>query len=247
MKIVCFRFYGELKDLLDVNHRHGMVRHRFKGKQSLKDRVESLGIPHTEIAMMLKGNNQLNFSYPVKDGDRICVFPSSWQDIKLPREKNLQPSPPPAMKFVLDCHLGKLANFLRVLGFDTLYSNSFDDPELAKIQEKEKRILLTRDKGLLQRRRVKWGCYLHSDSPRQQLREVVIRYDLHDRMQEFGRCPGCNHTLENVSKEEIIDRLEPLTKKHYDSFKICRSCDKIYWRGSHYEKLRSLVDDIKGN
>ncbi len=244
MKTVCFRFYGEITELLNCDHYQGYLLHKFSGRQTVKDRVESLGIPHTEVDLILREDEFLEFSYLVRAGDRISVYPP-WQEIAVPEEHRLQPPEPKPVSFVLDAHLGKLASYLRIMGFDTLYRNDFDDWELAQIQAEKKRILLSRDKGLLKRKKVKWGSLLYSDNPRVQLREVLSRYNLYDKINEFGRCPECNRQLEVVDKSEIVDRLEPLTKKYFQFFKMCPGCEKIYWRGSHYQHIQGLISNIR--
>ena len=244
MKTAYFRFYGGLKDLLNCEHYRGEVLHDFNGRQTVKDRIESLGVPHTEVDLILKESEAVDFSYLVKAEDRMSIYPF-WQYIEVPEEIRLQPPAPEPLKFVLDAHLGKLASYLRIMGFDSLYSNDFDDLELARIQEENKRVLLTRDKGLLKRKRVKWGSLIYSDSPRVQLREVLARYDVYDEIDEFGRCPECNQTLEVVDKSEIIERLEPLTKKYFQFFKMCSGCEKIYWRGSHYDRIKDLIEKVR--
>lgn len=244
MKTARFRFYGELKDLLRAEHSSGLLLHEFRGRQSLKDRIETLGVPHTEVSLILREGEPVDFSYLVQSGDDLSVFPT-WQTLKLPADLDLQPEPPKPIKFVLDAHLGKLASYLRMLGFDCLYSNDYDDAELAGVQKDEKRILLTRDRGLLKRSRVRWGCLLHSHEPRRQLREVMIRYDIAEEIDEFGRCPLCNGGLKEIAKEKIVHRLEPLTKEYFHFFKICSDCDKIYWRGSHFDRIQDLVESLK--
>ena len=132
-----------------------------------------------------------------------------------------------------------------MLGFDAWYRNDYDDLELAEISAREGRILLTGDCGLLQRKQVVYGYFIREDNPRDQLRSVLRRYSLFDRIEPFGRCVDCNALLEEVEKQEIIDRLEPKTKKYYYEFYQCTYCDKIYWPGSHYENMKEFIENLK--
>ena len=150
------------------------------------------------------------------------------------------------MIFFLLKKMGKLARYLRILGFDTLYCNDYEDSELARISAKEERILLTRDHGVLKRKIVKYGYFIRGDDPRHQLESVLNRYELSEFDSTFGRCLECNTRLVPVEKEKIIDRLEPKTKKYYEEFFICPECKKIYWQGSHYEDMKEFIAGIEG-
>jgi len=147
-------------------------------------------------------------------------------------------------RFVLDCHLGRLTAHLRMLGFDCLYQNDFDDPTITKIAIQEERILLTRDRRLMMRKAIQYGYCLRSLNSLEQLTEVLQRFELTDEIQPFHRCIRCNHPLESVEKEAIMERLEPLTKKYFNDFHICPACKQIYWKGSHYEKMRDMIKQL---
>ena len=145
-------------------------------------------------------------------------------------------------RFVVDNHLGRMAYYLRMLGFDTLYRNDYQDDELAQTAEQEGRILLTRDRRLFMRNQVQRGYWVRSLSPRQQILEVVQRYNLKAQITPFRRCIRCNGILQLVSKEAVLDRLEPLTRLYFDDFRICPDCQQVYWKGSHYERMRQFID-----
>jgi hypothetical protein len=147
-------------------------------------------------------------------------------------------------RFVLDVHLGKLAEYLRLLGFDTLYCNQADDQELAVLSSQEGRILLTQDRGLLKRSLVTHGYFVRDTDPQQQLVEVLQRFDLQTAIAPFQRCLRCNGLLEPVAKAAISDRLLPKTREHYDEFRICSNCERIYWKGSHYERMQQFINNI---
>jgi uncharacterized protein with PIN domain len=166
-----------------------------------------------------------------QDGDRVEIHPVPDGYLGEPR-------------FVLDGHLGRLAAYLRMLGFDCLYENNADDEQLAEIAAREGRILLSRDRRLLMRKSVTDGYCLRSLDSQEQLAEVVKRFDLARRAIPFHRCLRCNHVLEPVRREDVVDRLEPLTKKYFDEFHICPACGQIYWKGSHYERMQKIVGKI---
>jgi uncharacterized protein with PIN domain len=146
---------------------------------------------------------------------------------------------------MLDNHLGQLATYLRMLGFDCLYRNDYQDVELAEVSVEENRVLLTRDRRLLMRKTIRRGYCIHQTDPRLQAAEVLKRFNLIDQVKPFQRCLRCNSPLEVVRKQDIIDRLEPLTKKYYDEFRICPSCKQVYWKGSHYENMQQLISQLE--
>jgi uncharacterized protein len=148
------------------------------------------------------------------------------------------------IKFILDVHLGKLARWLRMLGFDTLYRNDYDDPEIVAIAGQEGRTILTRDLGIMKRRAVTHGYHVQSTKPQEQLHEVLTRYQLHDQIKPFHRCIVCNGLLLTVAKETVLDHLEPKTILYYDEFFQCANCHKIYWRGSHFARMASFIDQL---
>ena len=144
----------------------------------------------------------------------------------------------------IDVNLGRLARLLRVLGFDVWWSNDADDHSLADISLEQQRILLTRDRGLLKRRAITHGLFVHSEQPEEQTLEVIRRLDLRRRVAPFTRCLRCNGVLAAVTKDEVSDRLEPLTRRHYNDFVRCADCDQIYWPGTHFTRLSSFVDGL---
>jgi uncharacterized protein with PIN domain len=234
MSTAHFLFLGRLKDFLPRDQRDQMIAVDFRERQSIKHLTESLGVPHPEIGPVQVNGQEAKLSTITQDGDRVEVYP-------VPNGCPIEP------RFVLDNHLGRLTAYLRMLGFDCLYRNNYDDEELAEISRSEERILLSRDRRLLMRKSVTYGYCLRSLDSLEQLTEVIRRFDLASRTDPFHRCLRCNHLMEPVAKEAIIDRLEPLTKLYFDEFQICPACKQIYWKGSHYEKMQKLVEKIKEN
>jgi uncharacterized protein with PIN domain len=156
----------------------------------------------------------------------------------------VRPQPLREPRFVLDTHLGQLATYLRMLGFDTLYQNDQLDEELAHLSSQEGRILLTRDRGLLKRNMVSHGYCVRETHPRQQLVEVLRRFDLFEAVRPFRRCIRCNGLLQPVSKAAICDRLPPRTQQYYDEFRLCQDCKQIYWKGSHYHRMQQFIKKV---
>ena len=235
-----FRFYAELNDFLPADKRQRDFLHRFGLSPSIKDMIEALGVPHTEVDLILVNGRSVDFSYLVRDGDQISVYPV-FESIDISPLVRVRPQPLRESRFVLDVHLGRLATYLRLLGFDTLYRNDYADAELARISSNEGRILLSRDRGLFKRSVVTHGYCLRTTNPRQQLVEVLRRFDLVDSIKPFRRCLRCNGLLQPVAKAATIDRLQPKTRQHYHEFCRCQNCDHIYWKGSHYERMQRFI------
>lgn len=229
-----FRFYEDLNDFLHESKKGKVITSTFNGDQSVKHLIESLGVPHTEVSHILVNGKQVDFGYLVRDGDMVEVYPFAiGSGGMLILGKPI---------FVLDNHLGQLATYLRMLGFDTLYRNDYHDDELAQISSEEGRILLTRDRRLLMRNKVQHGYWVRYKIPRRQLVEVLRRFDLCNQVTPFQRCMRCNGLLLSVSKDEVLHRLEPLTRKYFEQFRICQDCDQVYWKGSHHERMMRFID-----
>jgi len=234
MSTAHFLFFGRLRDFLHRDQRDQSIVVHFRGRQSIKHLAESLGAPHPEIGQVQVNGQHGKLSAITQDGDWVEVHP-------VPDDCPIEP------RFLLDNHLGRLAAYLRMLGFDSLYKNDYEDAELANILQGDERILLSRDRRLLMRRVVLHGYCLRSLDSLEQLSEVLQRFALTKSINPFHRCVRCNHSLEPVSKEAVLDRLEPLTKQYFDEFHICPVCKQIYWKGSHYERMQELIDKMRGS
>jgi uncharacterized protein with PIN domain len=240
---VWFRFYAELNDCLPEQRRYVTFVHHCKLPASVKDMIESLGIPHTEVDVILVNGESVDFSYALRDGDRIAVYPV-FESFDISPLVRLRPRPLRVTRFVLDVHLGRLASYLRMLGFDTLYRNDLSDQELARISRDERRILLTRDRGLLKRSEVTHGYWIRENQPRDQVVEVVRRFDLRGQLDLFQRCSRCNATLEQVDKKAVMHRIPPKTREACDDFAQCPACGQLYWEGTHTQRLRAFFDAV---
>ena len=291
------RFFSELNDFLPPDKRNTNFNVEVKKTRSVKDLVESIGVPHPEIDLIIVNDESVDFNQLIQGGEQIDVYPKpntvnitpltrnshrvlqishcrldlardyliERNNISYFRDQKIscgitdqarsvtncgkcglihnQPQPSPEQGFVLDVHLGKLAAYLRMLGFDTLYRNDYDDPTLADISANENRILLSCDRKLLMRKQVRYGYIIRSDNPRQQIVEVLTRFELFDFQAEFARCMECNGIIHAIDKQQIESQLLPLTREHYDKFYRCDSCKKIYWEGSHFSKMQAVISN----
>jgi len=232
MSTAVFRFHGRLNYFLRHDQRDNPIAIEFRGQQSIKHLAESLGVPHPEIGRVQVNGLEGGVDTITQDGNQIELYP-------------MEDGCPIQPRFLLDCHLGRLAAYLRMLGFDCLYEEDFEDQAMTDIVIQEERILLTRDRRLLMRKVIEHGYCLRSLDSFGQLKEVVERYELDDLIQPFHRCIRCNHLLEPVDKEAVIDRLRPLTKKYFDEFHICPACGQIYWKGSHFDRMQELIEKLQ--
>ncbi len=226
-----FSFFGELNDFLPHYRRGTTFSLEFAPHQSLKHLIESLGVPHTEFGKILVDGLPASPNRRMHEGAQVTVYPA---------DSPLEGEP----CFILDNHLGQLATYLRMLGFDCLYRNDYQDDELARVAIDEGRVLLTRDRRLLMRKEIRLGYCIHQLDPKKQAAEVLRRFKLFGQVKPFQRCLKCNTPLQPVPKQEIIERLEPLTKKYYDDFRICPACDQIYWKGSHFERMQHMIIEM---
>jgi uncharacterized protein len=238
------RAYAELNDFLAPESRGATVRRPFRPHQTVKDVLEAMGIPHTEVDLILVNGDPADFGHRPTAGDRIAAYPM-FEALDVGSTARLRPVPLRDPRFVVDVNLGRLARLLRVLGFDVWWSSDADDATLADVSLGEQRILLTRDRGLLKRRAITHGLFVHSQHPEEQTLEVIRRLDLRQRLAPLTRCLQCNGRLAAVAKQEVIDQLEPLTRQYYQEFSRCADCGRIYWAGSHHARLLSLVERLR--
>ncbi|WP_455374894.1 Mut7-C RNAse domain-containing protein [Kaarinaea lacus] len=241
---VSIRFYEELNDFLPPERRKKSFTYEVSQPGSIKDLIESLGVPHTEIDLILVNSQSVDFNYLVQNNDRISVYPV-FEALDISPIIKLRPKPLRKSRFVLDTHLGRLAAYLRMLGFDTLYRNDYDDKTLANISVNEHRILLTCDVRLLMRKIITHGYYVRERNPKKQLLEVLSRFDLFTAQRPFTRCMHCNGEIKQVQKELIEHRLMPRTRENYEDFWQCGNCGKIYWQGSHFQRMQQLIEKLE--
>lgn len=238
-----FTFYGNLNDFLSKKDRYHRITYSFKAIPAVKDALEAMGIPHVEVHWLLVNGTSAWFNSRLHPGDEVEVYPQdtlpSQPGLPSLLDKSLAPR-----KFVLDAHLGALARRLRLLGIDTDYSPTYTDRQLALISCNENRIVLTRDIPLLKQKIIEWGYWLRSQQPEEQLLEVIRRYDLAPSFQPFTRCLACNGTIHPVEKEAVVEHLPHDTQEYFNEFYQCAACGKVYWKGSHYERMVQHIKNL---
>jgi uncharacterized protein with PIN domain/sulfur carrier protein ThiS len=243
-KEVIFRFYEELNDFLPNSKKKSDINYQFSGNSSVKDAIEAIGIPHIEVDLILVNGQPVDFTHILNNNDKISVYPV-FELLDITNVKKLKKRPLRITRFIMDVHLGKLTKLLRLLGFDSFYRNDLDDLEIIAISKNENRIILTRDVGLLKHNEVTHGYWVRSQNPKEQIKEILKKFNLYKKIEPFSRCTVCNGEIIVVEKNEIINLLKPKTNKYYNSFYKCPTCNKIYWEGSHYLKMQKLVENLK--
>jgi len=241
-----FRFYEELNDFLPFDKKKVEFVYPFDGNPSIKHVIEAIGVPHAEVDLILVNSQPVDFNYILKDNDYVSVYPV-FETLDISGVSPLRKKTLRELKFVLDVHLGKLAKYLRMLGFDTLYRNDNDDKEIVRISLEEHRVILSRDIGLLKVKSVSHAYFIRNQYPKDQLTEVLNHFDLYKAINPFNRCIKCNGHLDSVEKETIIQQLEPLTKKYFNEFFRCNHCQSIFWKGSHFDHMTSFIREIQGS
>ncbi len=240
---ITVRFYEELNDFLPAEKRKKSFPFEVQVNSSVKDTIEALGIPHTEVDLILVNSQPVDFNYNLKSNDYISVYPK-FESLDISQVTKVRKQPLRKTKFILDVHLGQLAKYLRLLGFDTYYTNHLSDPEIIDKSIDENRIILTRDYGILKHKQVTHGYFVRSQDSKTQLKEVMQRFDLKDKIKPFSRCSVCNGMVRKVEKKKIEHLLLEKTKNYFTRFYQCTSCQKIYWEGSHYEDIKRLIHNI---
>ena len=231
--MVSLRFYAELNDFVAADRRQRDFALACAADVPVRHLIESCGVPHTEVALILVNGAPVACDQRLCAGDRVAVFPVFVSF-------GIRP-PLPAARFVADAHLGALARLLRLAGFDTLYDNRLGDGEIERIAATEGRVVLTRDRDLLKRRAIVHGCHVHAQQPDRQLREIVARLDLAGSVHPFSRCLICNARLLPVAKQLVRDLLPERVRDGLDSFRRCAGCQRIYWEGSHWRRMRERL------
>jgi uncharacterized protein len=239
-KSASFRFHDSLNDFLLPLKRNTLIVHVFNDTPAIKHAIESIGIPHPEVNVIIVNGASVDFGYRLRDNDEVEVYPLFSKNI-FPETWSLINNHSFPEKFILDVHLGKLARILRLLGFDTCYKNDYDDTAIVQIAEAEKRIILTRDVNLLKHKSIIIGYWLRSQFPEEQLGEVARRFKLKAKFKPFEKCVECNGKIIKVEKNAVLDSLLPKTILYYHDFFQCTCCKRIYWRGSHYEQMQQFI------
>jgi len=241
--IATFRFYEELNDFLPPARRKREFSVPCARAATAKHMIEALGVPHTEVEVVLVNGESVGFDRVLRDGDRVAVYPK-FEALDVTPLLRVREAPLRTTRFLADAHLGGLARLLRLAGFDTLYENGLPDAQIESRAREDGRIVLTRDRELLKRRGITHGCFVRALRPREQLREVIERLDLARSLRPFSRCLACNAALAPIDKSAVCDRLPPNVRECHDRFTACTGCGRIYWEGSHWRRMRSIVDAL---
>ena len=244
MKRVTVRLDGALADFLAPAQRGAELTHAFGGSPSVKDLLESLGVPHPELDVVLLDGQPVGLEARVEDGSRIAAYPAFTQ-LELPAQQRVGPPLPEEPRFVVDVGLGRLAGLLRMLGLDALWRNDAKDAELARLSSSERRILLTRDLGLLKRSEVVHGYFPRATDPSHQLIEVARRFRLAERMRPFSRCLACNTLLQPAALEQVQGRVPPRVAQSFQRFNTCPGCERVFWEGSHHARMERVVQRLR--
>ncbi len=232
MATATFRIHGGLSAFLERSRRGCVFDYACARAATIKHAIEALGVPHTETGALTVNGRPATLARIVREGDVIEVFPRSAAD----------DDPGGMPRFVADAHLGGLARLLRMLGFDTLYDNAVHDDEVIALATNEQRIVLTRDRELLKRRDVLRGCFVHARKPEAQLREVAARYGLERQAQPFTLCLHCNLRLEAIARDDVAAQVPERIFIAYAEFMRCHGCGRVYWQGSHWSRMRDMLD-----
>jgi uncharacterized protein with PIN domain len=236
-----FRFYGELNDFLPRERRGRDIATPCARMATTKHMIEALGVPHTEVELVLLNGEGAGLDVLLEEGDRVAVYPRFTRfDVE-----NLAPAPllpPGRIRFVADAHLGGLARLLRMAGFDTIYDNSLRGDQVEALAVDQERVVLTRDRELLKRRTIEYGCYLRALTPEEQLREVFERLGLAERARPFTRCLHDNAPLHAVAKADVIERLPPMVAAIQHEFSACDLCGRVYWKGTHWQRMSAVLE-----
>jgi uncharacterized protein with PIN domain len=231
MSAASFRFEGELERFLPRARRGFALLHEYARAATLKQAIESLGVPHTEVGRLMVNGEGATLARTVRENDSVVAFP---------HEPGRGPFEAP-LSFIADAHMGGLARMLRMLGFDTIYDNTLQDAAIVECAASERRVVLTRDRELLKCRDVLRGCYVHALKPEAQLREVAQRYPIAAHMHPFTLCLHCNLPLEPAAMHVVCERVPEPIRSQYDRFMHCPGCDRVFWEGSHWDRMRSVL------
>jgi hypothetical protein len=237
-----FRFYEELNDFLRPELRKRTFSHAFNGTPAVKDVIEAIGVPHAEVDLVLIDGESVSFARRLRDGNRVAVYPM-FERFDVAPLTRLRPRPLRRTRFVLDVHLGTLARYLRLLGFDTLYRNDYDDHQIVRLAHEQSRIILTRDKGLLKHGAVTRGRWIRHTRPLEQLRETIAAFDLAGSARPFTRCAVCNGRLRALGRRDVASLVPARVRERHDKFARCTLCRRIYWPGTHTLRIRKALQD----
>ena len=241
MPEAAFRFYEELNDFLPKHRKKTIFQVEFKGKRSIRDVIEALGVPHTEVDLVLINGKSVGFEEILGNGDRVSVYPV-FESLNIKNVTHLRRLPLRRTKFIADVNLGDIVKYMRLLGLDVYCDPSLSERDIIEISNKENRIILTKSKKLLKFKDVTHGVFVHPGTTQEQIRRIIEFLDIGDNVKPFSRCLCCNSLLVPVRKEEILERIPPKTKSFCSEYALCQSCDKIYWKRAHFIRMKEVIE-----
>jgi uncharacterized protein with PIN domain len=240
-----FRFYEELNDFLPEEIRKTSFQAEFTGKRSIKDMIEAMGVPHTEIDLILVNGSSVDFNYIVQEGDRVSVYPI-FESLNIENVTRLREMPLRKTSFIADVDLGDIVKYMRCLGFDVYFNTSLTPREIIEISKQDTRIILTKSTKLLKFKNVTHGMYIRPGTTEDQVKRIIDNLDIRDQARPFSRCLLCNSLLTDIPKERVWDRIPPKTREWCDQYTYCQSCDRLYWKGTHFVRMKKRIDRILG-
>lgn len=240
-RVATFRFYEELNDFLPPERRKVSFEHVFSGNPSVKDTIEAIGIPHTEIDLILVDGVSVGFGHRLAGGERVAVYPM-FEGLDIAPAQRLRPRPLREPRFVLDVHLGTLARYLRLLGFDAVWRNDLEDGTIIDLAAADRRVILTRDRGILRHGSVTHGYWVRATDPVEQVEEVVRALDLGGSLRPYSRCMVCNGRVSAVDRFDAARDVPLQVFLVYRDFSRCDDCGKVYWSGSHQHRLEQVIE-----
>jgi len=243
MPAATFRFYEELNDLLPLDRRKIDFRCGFKGRESVKDMIEALGVPHTEVDLILVNGLSEGFAYILQDGDRVSVYPV-FESLDIRNFTHLRALPLRETRFIADVNIGDVVKYMRALGLDVYCDPTLSPRAIIRISRGEKRTILTKSRKLLKHREVTRGIFIRPGTTVEQIKGIVDLLSLRETISPFSRCLECNSALIRVTKESIFDKIPPKARASHDDYSYCSGCDRIYWQGTHFARIKKMVNQI---
>jgi uncharacterized protein len=243
MPAATFRFYEELNDFLPPERRGREFKGVFKGRQSVKDMIEAIGVPHTEVDLILVNGISVDFGYMVQDMDRVSVYPV-FESLDIRDATRLRDLPLRETRFIADVNIGDIVKYMRALGLDVYCDPRLSTPDIVRISREENRTILTKSRKLLKFRDVTRGIFLRPGTPVEQIRRIMDLLSLRGVIVPFSRCLRCNSLLARVTKESVFDRIPPKARACHEDYSYCSGCDRIYWQGTHFARIKQKVDEI---
>lgn len=189
-----FRFYEELNDYLPEKQHKVWFDYDFKKKVTIYTAIQSMGVPLESIDLILVNQKSQDLGYKLQNGDRVSVYPV-FELLDISGISKIRDEPLRDIKFICDSHLGKLCKYLRMLGFDTLYSYHYTQNQLIDIALSEKRIILSKDIKLKEHKDVTHFYWIRSSEPGEQMRDVIQKLDLSNHLHPLSLCLECNNKL----------------------------------------------------